>query len=254
MLAMPVTVSSAKKNGPYTIWLKTAQNTLTLGESCWCSTQACGFSDPHILTLRRFTAPPTWNVASSLNCTFSWKWSPELTKSCNCKQKSSRRLWSSSYNCTVWMRYGSNTERVCRTLHTLVFDIDSSLVAFPVDFFGLCRKLARTCSTSSSAVNGWPLDFCLHRHPVSVNCLYHTRMVFICRRVFCVLCTKCTLHRVTTDLLCDIPTHKNDFYPGAAIFSVHTLASPSGRNVNYDEKELTGRKIFELFLLSVQVS
>ena len=48
---------------------------------------------------------------------------------------------------------------------------------------------------------------------------------------------------------------KNDFSPGAAIFSLHsTLASPTGRNVNYDEKQLTGKKFFELFLLSVQVS
>jgi hypothetical protein len=34
--------------------------------------------------------------------------------------------------------------------------------------------------------------------------------------------------------------HKNDFSRGSAIFSLHTLASPSGRNVNYDEKQLTG--------------
>ena len=34
----PVTVSSAKQNGPYTSWLEIAQNTLTLGESHWCST------------------------------------------------------------------------------------------------------------------------------------------------------------------------------------------------------------------------
>jgi len=63
---------------------------------------------------------------------------------------------------------------------------------------------------------------------------------------------RCT---VTTDLLCDIPTHKTTSPPtGAAIFSLHTLASPSGRNVNYDEKQLTGKKVFELFLESVQVS
>jgi hypothetical protein len=35
---------------------------------------------------------------------------------------------------------------------------------------------------------------------------------------------------------------------------IHTLASPSGRNVNYDEKQLSGKIIFKLFLLSVQVS
>jgi hypothetical protein len=33
-----------------------------------------------------------------------------------------------------------------------------------------------------------------------------------------------------------------------------TLALNSGRNVNYDEKQLTGEKNFELFLLSEQVS
>jgi len=35
---------------------------------------------------------------------------------------------------------------------------------------------------------------------------------------------------------------QNDFSSGAAIFSLHTLASPSGRNVNYDEKQLSGGK------------
>jgi hypothetical protein len=35
--------------------------------------------------------------------------------------------------------------------------------------------------------------------------------------------------------------------------SLHTLASPSGRNVNYDENNLVGNCFF-IFLLSVQVS
>jgi hypothetical protein len=39
-----------------------------------------------------------------------------------------------------------------------------------------------------------------------------------------------------------------------AIFSLHILASPSGRNMNYDNKQLSVEIIFELFLLSVQVS
>ena len=51
--------------------------------------------------------------------------------------------------------------------------------------------------------------------------------------------TCCT---VTTDLLVWYSNPQNDFSPGAAIFSLHTLASPSGRNVNYDEKEFTGKK------------
>ena len=62
------------------------------------------------------------------------------------------------------------------------------LAEVPVYFFGLNRKLARTRSTSSSAINGRPLDFCSHRHPVSVKfwvvpsiC---TGFVNTCRTVF----------------------------------------------------------------------
>jgi hypothetical protein len=43
--------------------------------------------------------------------------------------------------------------------------IDSCLAAVPVDFFGLCTKLAQTRSKSTSTINGRPLDFCLHRRP-----------------------------------------------------------------------------------------
>ena len=67
-----------------------------------------------------------------------------------------------------------------------------------------------------------------------------------------ILCTKCTLHsnhRITVWY----SNTQNDFSPGAAIFSLHTLESPRGRNVNYDEKQLTVVKNFELFLLSLQV-
>jgi hypothetical protein len=141
--------------------------------------------------------------------------------------------------------------RYCRTDHAVVFDIDSSLAAGPVDFFGLCRKLAQTHWTSSSAVNGRPLDFCLHRHPVSVNCLYHARMVLPIGGSFAYFArnARCT---VTTDLMVWYSNTQNDFSPGAAIFSPLALASPSGRNVNYDEKLLGGK--IELFPLSVRVS
>jgi hypothetical protein len=95
------------------------------------------------------------------------------------------------------------------------------LAAVPVDFFGLCRKLARTRSTSSSAVNGRPLDFCLHRHPVSVNCLYHARMVLCVGGSFAYFArnARCT---VTTDLLMWYSSTQNDFSPWAAIFSLHS--------------------------------
>ena len=55
----------------------------------------------------------------------------------------------------------------------------------------------------------------------------------------CVLCTKCRLrsnHRLTVWY----SNTQNDFSPRAAIFLVHTLASPSGRNVNYDERQIPG--------------
>ena len=54
--------------------------------------------------------------------------------------------------------------------------------------------------SSSSAFNGRPLGFCSHRHPVSVNCLYHPRMVLFVGRYFAYFArnTRCT---VTTDLL-----------------------------------------------------
>jgi hypothetical protein len=101
------------------------------------------------------------------------------------------------------------------------------------------RKLAWTRSASSSAVNEWPFDFCLHRHPVSVNCLYHAGMVLSVDGSFAYFArnARCT---VTTDLLVWYSDTQNDFSPRAAIFSLHTLASPSGRNVNYDKRQLSG--------------
>ena len=89
-------------------------------------------------------------------------------------------------------------------------------------------------------------DFCLHRHSVSVNCLYHTRMVLSVGGSFAYFArnARCT---VTTDLLCDIPTHETTSPPGVAIFSLHTLASPSGTNVNCDKKKLTGEELLSCF-------
>jgi hypothetical protein len=107
----------------------------------------------------------------------------------------------------------------------------------------LCRKLAQTRSTSSSAVNWWPLEFCLHRHQVSVNCLHHAWMVLSVGGSFAYFAwnARCT---VTTDLLVWYSNTQNDFSPRAAISSLHTFASPSGRNVNYDEKQYLGKNFF----------
>ena len=75
----------------------------------------------------------------------------------------------------------------------------------------------------------------------------------VCGRFLCILRTKRTLHS-NHRLTVWYSNTQNDLFPGAAIFSLHNLASPSGRNVNYDEKQFTGKTIFELFLLSIQVS
>jgi len=47
---------------------------------------------------------------------------------------------------------------------------------------------------------------------------------------------------VTIDLLVWYSNTQNDFTPGVAIFSLRTLATPSGRNVNYDEKQHPAKK------------
>ena len=79
------------------------------------------------------------------------------------------------------------------------------------------------------------------RQPVSVNCLYHARMVLSVGGSFAYFARNahCT---VTTDLLVWHSNTQNDFSPGAAICSLHTLAQPSGRNVNYYEKNLLEKK------------
>jgi hypothetical protein len=61
----------------------------------------------------------------------------------------------------------------------------------------------------------------------------------VCRRVLSVLCTKCTLHS-NHRLTVWYSNTQNHFSHGAAIFSLNALASPSGINVNYDEKQLRG--------------
>jgi hypothetical protein len=55
---------------------------------------------------------------------------------------------------------------------------------------------------------------------------------------------------VTTDLLVWYSNTQNNFSPRATIFSLHTLVSPSSRNVNYDKKNnFLGRKFLSSFYL-----
>ena len=95
----------------------------------------------------------------------------------------------------------------------------------------------------------------VHRHPVSVNCFYHARMALSVGGSFVYFArnARCT---VITDLLVWYSNTQNDFSPGAGIFSLHTLASRSGRNVNYDKKTTYWEKYFCLvpYICSVFVN
>jgi hypothetical protein len=71
-------------------------------------------------------------------------------------------------------------------------------------------RVARNHSTSSSAVNGRPLDFSSYRHPLSVNCLYHARMVLSVGGSFAYFARN-GHYTITTDLLVWYSNTKNDF-------------------------------------------
>jgi hypothetical protein len=86
-----------------------------------------------------------------------------------------------------------------------------------------------------SSLLQWSVPFAQRGHLVSVNCLYHARMVLSVGGSFACFAWNARF-TVTTDLLVWCSNTQNDFSPGAAIFSLHTLASPSGIIVNYDEK------------------
>jgi hypothetical protein len=99
-------------------------------------------------------------------------------------------IWQLLYHLDpVWFKHQTLTQNppYC------CFDIDSSTAAVPVDFFGLCIKLAQTHSRSYSAVNGQPLDFCLHNTHFSKLFIPCTNgLAYFAQKAHCT---------VTTDLL-----------------------------------------------------
>jgi hypothetical protein len=76
-------------------------------------------------------------------------------------------------------------------------------------------------------------------HCCNDPCLYVSEVTWQCWDEYFAWNARCT---VTTVLLVWYSNTQNDFSPGAAIFSLYTIASPSGRNMNYDEKQLSGGK------------
>jgi len=102
--------------------------------------------------------------------------------------------------------------------------------------------------SSSSAVNGRPLGSCFHRHPVSVNCLYQARMILSVGGSFAYFArnARCA---VTTDLLCDIPTHKTTSPPErpfSRYVHSHRLAAELWTAM---KNNLLGKKILSSFYL-----
>jgi hypothetical protein len=115
------------------------------------------------------------------------------------------------------------------------------------------RTLQKTRSTSPSEFNGRPLDFCLHGQPVSVNCLYHARMVLFVWRVLCVLCTICMLHHNHIFIRVIFQHTKRLLFPERPFshhIHSHRLVAEMWTTMN---NNLMEEKI-KLFLLSVQVS
>jgi hypothetical protein len=108
-------------------------------------------------------------------------------------------------------------------------------------------RVTRHTSTRYSTVNGRPLDFCSHRHPFSVNCLYHTQMVLSVGRSFAYFA--CNAHcTVTTDLTRDIPTHKMTSppeQPFSHYVHSHRLAAEMWTTM---KNKLTGKKFLSCFL------
>ena len=75
-------------------------------------------------------------------------------------------------------------------------------------------------------------------HCCNDPCLQVSEVTWQCWDEYFARNARCT---VTTDLLVWYSNTQNDFSPGEAIFSLHTLASPSGRNVNCVGTKLTGK-------------
>ena len=69
----------------------------------------------------------------------------------------------------------------------------------PLEMFDACTTGDKTSPKRLVIFSGRPLSFCLHRHPVSVNCLNYARMVLSVSGSFAYFArnARCTL---TTDL------------------------------------------------------
>jgi len=126
--------------------------------------------------------------------------------------------------CSIWMRYGLNTKHFTQNpphlRHHYFLRCSSRFL----------RNMQKAGLNPFNVLRATTWFLLAQTHSFSKLFIPH-------RRVLCVLCTKCTLHSNHTRVIFQ---HKILFPPERPIFSLHKLASPSGRNVNYDEKHLTG--------------
>jgi hypothetical protein len=116
--------------------------------------------------------------------------------------------------------------------------------------FLLQLEIFDACTTGDTAHIDTILKFLPHTrqygcidilHCCNDPCLYVSEVTWQWWDEYFARNARCT---VTTDLLVWYSNTKNDFSPGAAIFLLHTLASPSGSNVNYDKNNFLGKKMF----------
>jgi len=104
-------------------------------------------------------------------------------------------------------------------------------------------RVTRYTSIRYSAVNGRPLNFCLRRHPVSVNCLYHARILLSVGGSFAYFArnARCT---VTTDLLVRYSNTQNDFSPRSGHFlTTYTRTRPVAEMWTTMKNNLLGKKV-----------
>ena len=103
-------------------------------------------------------------------------------------------------------------------------------------------RVTRHTSIRYSAFNGWPLDFWLHRQPVSVNCLYHTQMVLSVGGSFVYFArnARCT---GTTSVIFQ---HTKWLFPPEPPFSnyIHSHRLAAEMRTTIKKKQFTGGKWF----------
>jgi len=132
-----------------------------------------------------------------------------------------------------------------------------------IENFFLTLENFDVCTTGDTAHAVTIFKFLPHtRQHGCIDILHHCNntwlnVIEVKWQLYCAYFARNARCTVTTDLLVWYSNTQNDLSPAAAVFSLHIFATPSGRNVNYDEKQLNGGKLscsFYLYRLRKYVS